>query len=387
MKTAVQNTSSSFFPFRNKNAVCVALTFLFMGFLYGSWITRLPDMRSQLNLSEGEIGLALMGFAVGGLLITPVTVIFLRNLGTGRATFWATIIFSLVFTLPALAQSGTSLMILLAIVGMSLSLLNISMNSAATVLEKRDNINILSTCHGMFSVGLALGATSSGWISKIGFSFFLHILIAAGFLIIFAIIIRPFILSVPNGENRDEPFVFPPKAVIGLGIICACFNVGEGAVADWSAIYLQDVVGSGPFISGLGLAVFSTAMAIGRFGGDKIRTLFTSKTILVTGGLVMAAGLTVVTLFPIEYAVILGFLAAGLGLSSIVPVLYSESTKIPGVQPSLGLASVASFSTVGFLCGPPIIGFISEAFGLPVGFAFMTSLAIVGVALVVFRGI
>ncbi len=378
-------TTASFFPFNNKHAVSIALTFLFMGAMYGSWIARLPDIQARLNLSESEVGVALMGFAVGSLLVTPLTVFVLRALGTGKATFWSTLFLCLAFIFPALATGKWILAALLSIAGMSMSLLNISMNSAAGALEKRDEINILSSCHGMFSVGLFIGATSSGWVSKLGFSFFWHIVIAGLVVSFTALIIRPIVVTMPDADNGNTGFVFPSKAVLGLGLISACFTMGEGAIADWSSIYLREVVGSGPFISSLGLAIFAIGMAAGRFGGDKIRSLFSSKNILSVGGLMTTVGLLIVALFPVEYVVISAFLFAGLGLSSIVPVLYSESTKVPGVQANIGLASVATFSTLGFMLGPPIIGFVSESFGLVMAFGFLAFLAFLGSALVFFR--
>jgi len=384
MKTAVASLHS-FFPFNNKSAVSIALTFMFMGAMYGSWIARLPDIQTRLNLSESEVGVSLMGLAVGNLLVTPLTLFVLRALGTGKATFWSTIFLCLAFTLPTLANGKWALAALLSIAGMSMCMLNISMNSAAGALEKQDDIKILSSCHAMFSVGLVIGATTAGWFSKISFPFFWHIVIAAGIVAILALLIRPIIIKMPNADNNNAGFTLPSKSVIGLGIICTCFTLGEGAVADWSAIYLREVVGSDPFISSLGLAIFATGMAIGRFGGDKIRSLFSSKSILTIGGILTALGLLLVALFPIEYIVIISLLLAGLSLSSIVPVLYSESTKVPGVQANIGLASVATFGTMGFMLGPPIIGFISEAFGLVAGFGFLAFLAFFGSGLVFFR--
>lgn len=381
MKTAVSSSPSSF-PFKNKPVAAIALTFMFMGVLYGSWIARLPDIQARLGLSESEVGVALMGFAVGSLFITPLTVIALRKLGTGSAVFWSTIFLCCAFISPALATGKWVLSSLLSIAGMSMSMLNIAINSAAGAIEKRDNVNILSSCHGMFSVGLFIGATTSGVVSKIGFSFFWHIVIVACILSFLAFLIRPIVMQIPDADNKNAGFVFPSKAIFGLGVICLCFTIGEGAIADWSAIYLRDIVGSGPFISSLGLAIFAVGMAIGRFGGDKIRSLFSSKSILVVGGLITSFALLIVAFFPVEYIVIGSFFLTGLGLSSIVPVLYSESTKVADVQADVGLASVATFSTVGFMLGPPIIGFISEAFGLVASFGFIAFLSLFGSALV-----
>jgi predicted MFS family arabinose efflux permease len=378
-------TASSFFPFHNKSALSIAVTFAFMGAMYGSWIARLPDIQTRLNLSESEVGVSLMGLALGNLLVTPLTLFVLRALGTGRATFWSTIFLCFAFTLPTLATGKWMLAALLGIAGMSMCILNISMNSAAGALEKRDDIKILSSCHAMFSVGLVIGATSAGWFSKIYFPFFWHIVIAGAVIAFIALLIRPIIIKIPNADEENTSFTLPSKSVIGLGIICTCFTLGEGAVADWSAIYLRDVVGSDPFVSSLGLAIFATGMAIGRFGGDKIRTIFSSKSILTVGGGLTALGLLFVALFPVEYIVIGSLLLAGLSLSSIVPILYSESTKIPDVQANVGLASVATFGTMGFMLGPPIVGFISEAFGLVMGFGFLAFLAFFGSTLMFFR--
>ncbi len=383
----MKKSASAFFPFHNKSAVAVALTFMVMAIMYGSWIARLPDIKLQLGLGEGEIGFALIGLAAGSLIATPLSVYVLNFFGTGRSVFLATLAVCAVFTLPALAVNALTLFLLLSLVGMCDGILNISMNAAATALEKHDKINILSTCHGMFSVGLVIGPATSGWVSQTGFSFFWHIVIVAALMIIFAFLLRPHVLPVPESDTEKSGLTFPSKAIIGLGVICLCFNVCEGAIADWSGIYLRESIGSSAFIGGLGLAIFSVGMSIGRFGGDKIRALLRPGKILLIGGIVSVIGLCIVTFLSVEIAVLVGFFIAGLGLSVSVPVLFSLSTQTPGVKANVGLASVATFSMVGFMSGPPLIGFIAEASDLHYGFAFTAFLAATGVVLILLRRI
>ena len=353
-----------------------------MAIIYGSWIARLPDIQMRLQLSEGEVGIVLMGLAFGTLLATPLTVFILRMMPLGKATFLSTLLLCLAFSTPALATGKWMLTALLALTGLFDGFMNIAMNTAAASIEKRDKVNIMSTCHGMFSVGLILGAASSGYISKLGFSFFWHIVGIALFLIALAMAIRPCVLAVPESTDKETGFVFPSKAILGLGIICACFNIGEGAIADWSAIYLRDYLGSDPFISSLGLAIYDIGMAIGRFSGDKIRAAYKAKTILLIGGLVTILGLIIVVFSTISSMAILGFFLSGLGLSLSVPVLFSEASKVEGIQPSVGLASVATFSLVGFTGGPPLIGFISEYTSLSIGLGFVALLAVLGTLLI-----
>lgn len=375
----------TFFPFRNRAAVAVALPFFIMSMMFGSWIARLPDIKNRLDLSEGQVGLCLLGIALGSLFATPMTVFILRKMHTKTAVFTATAAVCFAFTLPALAQGGLVLFLLLILVGLSEGFLNISMNAAAADLEKRDDIKIMSTCHGMFSLGLAIGAALSGYISRTGFSFFWHIVIIAAVMMTLSAAFRPLLEGVPDGGKDEAGFVFPPKPVLLLGFICMCFNIGEGSVSDWAAVYLRDTIGSDAFTAGLGLAVFSTGMAIGRFSGDFIRARFTSVRILVTGGVVTVIGLLLTVFMTAEWGVLGGLFAAGLGLSLSVPVIYSESTQTEGVAPDVGLAAVATFSIVGFMCGPPLIGFISEMTSLRYGFGFTAMLAALGTVLVLWR--
>lgn len=371
-----------FFPLKNATAVSIALTFMILAILYGSWIARLPDIKIQLNLSESEVGLALMGLAVGSLAAMPITVYILKYMHVGKATFVSTLFACGAFMVPAYAQGKWTLFMGLTLCGLTEGFMNIAMNTAGTSFENTSGKKILSTCHGMFSVGLVIGALASGLFANYGFPFPEQMLGIGAAMMVFAFFLRSSVEKVADVEEKDSGFVFPPAVIVGLGIICVCFNIGEGAIADWSGIYLRENIGSDPFTASLGLAIFSTGMAIGRFNGDWIRQIMSSRKILLAGGFIVLFGLSFVVLTNLTSTVIFGFFATGLGLSVAIPILYSESTQIEGVQPSVGLASLTTFSLVGFMCGPPFIGFIAEEIGLRGGFSFLLFLAAFGTFLV-----
>ena len=370
------------FPFHHPPAVAVALNFLVMSVLHGSWIARLPDIQDRLHLSEGQIGFCLMGFAGGVTLGTPLVVPLMDRLGSGKTMFLALAILCVMYVLPTLAPNLWVLGGLLFLVGVCDGAVNIAMNGTASTIERTAGIQFMSSCHGVFSVGLAIGAATSGWISQRGVDFFDHLAVLALVLFLLVLSFRKRLYALPHTPGEKQKLRRPPRALVGLATILLCVNVADGAMIDWSAIYLREVIGSNAFVAGLGLAVFSSGMALGRFGGDAVRARFSARQILSTGALVNLLGMSIVLFGGHAVLVLVGFFLAGLGLSVAVPVVYSQSTQTEGIAPNVGLAAVATVSMVGFMGGPPVIGFISEATSLHWGFAFVMVLTAISLVLI-----
>jgi MFS family permease len=168
----------------------------------------------------------------------------------------------------------------------------------------------------------------------------------------------------------------PGKSIAGFVWIGFCIMLGEGAIADWSAIYLTDIIGSTPLMAGLGFAAFSFSMAIGRFLGDAVTRRYGPQRIVFGGSLLGAAGMLLVLLVPVSIVVVMGFFLIGVGFSSIVPILFSAASKDPSVDASVGIAAVATGGLLGFLLGPPLIGFIAEGVGLSFGLTLILLLSL-----------
>lgn len=366
--------------FRNRQALAIGLVFMTISTLFGSWVTRIPDIKTMLNFDEGTLGLSLLGMSIGALLMMPFSAWIMSKFGTGRTMFYGVIVATFTMALPTFATSFWSLVALLFLAGLLHGLTDVAMNAAAAAIEQKQRIRIMSTCHGMFSTGGMLGAVLGSFLAGLGISVQLHLMSVAIFLILIVILFSKTLLSVENVETEEgKLFVLPSGALIGLAVVGFVIMMGEGAVADWSAIYIRDYLNGSAAIAGLGFAGFSLTMAVGRFAGDSIIPKYGSKAIIQFGSILGAVGLGLVIFIPNTYVAIVGFTLIGLGFSCIVPILFSAAAKVPGIVPGTGIAAVTTSGIFGFLVGPPSIGLIAEAFSLTFAYGCMMVLVIAAI--------
>ena len=357
----------------------VGLVFLTLNLLFGSWLARIPEVQNRLQLTEGQLGLALLGLTLGGLFITPLSGWLLSRLPAGHATLYSLLAFCLAIALPAFAPGQWSLTAALVLVGLANGFLNVSMNAAAAGVERHFNISILSTCHGLFSLGGMLGAISSGLLAGWGVPLTTHLTGLAILLLGINLYFAPTLLRIPDDKQPETAtkLRMPGRTVRLLAFLGFCFIMGEGVIGDWSAVYLRNGLGSDPFLAGMGLAGFSLAMAVGRFAGDGVRTRFGDKALLTGGGLLGAFGLGLAVLSNGPLTAVAGFTIVGLGLSTVVPLLFSAAARAPGATASSGIATVAAAGMLGFIVGRPGVGYLSQHYGLEAGLGVVAVLLVV----------
>ena len=366
--------------FKNQQAVAVGLVFMTISTLFGSWVTRIPDIKTMLNFDEGTLGLSLLGMSIGALLMMPFSAWVMSKFGTGKTMFIGVIVATFTMALPAFATSFWSLVALLFLAGLLHGLTDVAMNAAAAAIEQTQKIRILSTCHGMFSLGGMLGAVLGSYLAGLGVSVQMHLMSVSIFMIVVVLLFSKTLLNVEDVETEEgKLFVLPSGALIGLAIVGFVIMMGEGAVADWSAIYIRDYLNGSAAIAGLGFAGFSLTMAIGRFTGDSIIPKYGSKAIIQFGSILGAIGLAAVIFIPNIYVAIAGFTIIGLGFSCVVPILFSAAAKVPGVVPGTGIAAVTTSGIFGFLIGPPSIGMIANQFSLTFAYGCMMVLVIIAI--------
>ncbi|MFK7946890.1 MAG: MFS transporter [Saprospiraceae bacterium] len=366
--------------FNNRQAIAIGLVFMTISILFGSWVTRIPDMKIMLGFDEGTLGLSLLGMSIGALIMMPFSAWIMSKFGTGKTMFIGVIIATITMALPSYATSFWSLVGLLFLAGLLHGLTDVAMNAAAAAIEQNQRIRIMSTCHGMFSLGGMIGAILGSFLAGVGVSVSVHLMSLAIFLIIVIIGFSKTLLSVEDVETEDgKLFVIPSGALIGLAVVGFVIMMGEGAVADWSAIYIRDYLDGSAAIAGLGFAGFSLTMAIGRFTGDSIIPKYGSKNIIQFGSILGAIGLAMVIFIPNIYTAILGFTLVGLGFSCVVPILFSAAAKVPGVVSGTGIAAVTTSGIFGFLIGPPSIGMIANEFSLTFAYGCMMVLVVLAI--------
>ncbi|MDP5139206.1 MAG: MFS transporter, partial [Spirosomaceae bacterium] len=271
---------------------------------------------------------------------------------------------------PLLSAAG------LVLTGMSISILNVAMNTCASAIEINQKTSILSTSHGMFSIGLMSGSLLTG--AALGFKIAPQLFMYAMciLVILLALFTRKQVFSIPeevadNTVSGGSKFVFPKGMFLLIVLISLCTNITEGAMADWTAVYMREIVITTPFFIGWGLAGYSFFMALGRFLGDGIIPRFGFNRIIVVGGIITFLGLAIALLLPYTFTAVIGFSLVGAGVSCVSPILYGSATRVPGMAKGGGLATLNTFGMGGFLIGPVIIGFISEWLSLPIALSLV----------------
>ncbi|MEZ4776798.1 MAG: MFS transporter [Bacteroidia bacterium] len=362
----------------NPAFLSTGLIFAINSILFSFWVTRLPYVKDKLQLSEGELGLILFFLPLGAIASMSVISRFIRKWGAGKVTIVSSAFFCIAMIVPVTAEYVWVLAAGLFIGGMASGAMDIAMNAVAASMEKQYTTVIMSTCHGFFSLGGMVGAFIGS--AMIGFKVdpFLQMAISAiGLIAVLWLYIKPQVWLSGQEEGDTGPaFTLPTKPLLGLALVGVCIMLGEGAIADWSAVFIEDLTYKGSYVAGLGYAGFSMSMTIGRFWGDSIIDRLGARLIVQMGSiLAIGGGLLVITGIPA--ITISGFILMGLGYSCIVPVLFSASSQVKGVSPSQGIAAVATAGFSGFLIGPVLIGFIAESWSLRAGFIFLIVLAVV----------
>lgn len=365
------------------------LTFLLMSILFALWIIRLPDIRDKLLLSESDIGIALFFIPIGAICAMLISHTLNKKFGEGRLMGAALFLTAATSLLPVIAPSHFWLCIGLMCFGFSTGLTDIAMNALVSVFEKRDKVQIMSVSHGFFSLGGIVGPLLGGVL----YTFDLPIAWQLGAAAVVVILINSLVIIPTVGHERDmdhtdhkDPvFALPKGHLIPLSVIAFCAMMGEGAIADWSAIYLDDVVNASAATLGFGYAAFSTTMTIGRFYGDTLTARLGRSRVVIAGCIlaIIGIGLVLTAEFPVVLA---GFAVVGIGLSTLIPVLFSVAGSVPGISSSFGIASVATAGYSGFLLGPVVLGFLAEYQGLQVSFLLIIVLAVISL-ITALRGI
>jgi len=364
----------TFFTFPQSRAI--SLVFASFSTLFGGWVTHIPYVKDQLGLDEAELGLTLFALPAGLVTMNPLSPLIINRLGPQLTTMISVLLYCLVITIPILAPSVPLLALGLFLSGFTSALLNVAMNTCATAVERHHGLTIMSSCHAMWSLGGLLGAGVSSLLMGLGVSPQAHMLGMSALIFGFNIYQRGLIFGIPfvKPEEKGALFTWPNGALLGMILIGAAIGLGEGTAFDWSAVYLRDTLGTSPGVAALAFAGFSATMTLGRFTGDTLIPRYGEHRLLFYCSLAGAAGLVLAILVPHPLVAILGFTILGAGCSVGAPILYSASSRVPGLAPGVGLATFATFSFIGFLAGPPTIGILAREVGLAEGLGVVAAL-------------
>ncbi len=363
--------------------LAVAVAFFVCGFILAVWVARIPAIKEHLRLSTGDFGLVLFGMPLGLIVAMPLTGIGISRFGSHRTVTWAAFGYCLTLPFLALAPTGWWLALGLFVFGFTQAAMDISMNAQAIEVEKGYHRPIMSSFHAVFSLGGLVGAGLGAGAAGLGITplpFFIAMMLVGIAATLWA---TSNLIPMP-GTPGGTPFAWPHGVLVGLGLVLFCTGLGEGAVGDWSGVFMRQEIGSSEAISALAFSAFSIAMVIGRLYGDALNHRFGPVALARGGGFLAALGYIIALLSPTPIPALIGFVLTGLGYCTLFPLVFSAAGNVPGFSPGMGLASVATLGYLGFLVGPPLIGLVSQATSLRVGFALVAGLAVV---IVVFAGL
>jgi len=377
-------------PVLNKKRIriAVALIYFSMGLCFSSWASRIPDIKTALNLGDAAFGSILFALPVGQFLMMPFSGKLVTRFGSQRVVMFAVPAYTLCLLGIGLVQAGWQLALVLFLFGVTGNLCNISINTLGIAAERLYERPIMASFHGGWSLAGFTGAIVGMILIYLNFIPVYHFMV-----IVFAVwaivwINLPQLTACKTTGSavaqRKKFFGKPDPVLLQLGIIGFCSMASEGAMFDWSGIYFKDVVKAPASLVILGYTSFMIMMASGRFVADFLIARIGRKKLLQISGVLISTGLFSAVIFPYLISSTMAFMLVGIGVSSIVPTVYSTAGKQTRIPPGIALATVSSVSFLGFLMGPPLIGYIAEAFGLRYSFAIIGFFGL-GITLMVSR--
>lgn len=352
--------------------------FFCSGFIFATWGVHVPTVKAHYGLDEAQLGLAMLAAGFGALLGITRASRWIGRFGARRVAGGTGTFYALLIALLILMPGYWALLALLAVFGMVTSVFDVAINTEAAQLESRQGIPLMSGMHGMFSLGGMAGAVSGGAALAAGLGPQRHLLLVA--LVMAVAVAWSSTRMLPKIDTSstapDEGFHLPRGALVVMGVLAALGLIAEGAIYDWSVLYLQQELGAPQQQAALAYASFSAAMAAARFGGDALRARFAPAALLRTSALLAAASMTLVLWAEAPWLALVGFAGVGVGFANVVPILFAASAKVPGVEPSRGIAAVSAAAYLGFMAGPPVIGLLARVSSLTAALSVVVVFAI-----------
>lgn len=357
----------------NRIRWAVSMFYFGLGLCFASWASRIPDIKTALHLSEGDLGSILFALPLGQLVAMPFSGRLVTRFGSHRTLIVALLGYVFSLTNLGLAVQAWQLSLGLFVFGIFGNFSNISVNTQGVYTEGLFKRTIMSSFHGMWSLAGFTGALVGLGMLAMELTPYQHFLIVAAIVLLLVALNFKFLIKAKETVKTEKKKGFrkPDSTLIWLGVIGFCCMASEGVMFDWSGVYFKDVVKApGPLVI-LGYTSFMIMMASGRFFGDGLSQKFGRKTVMQISGCMISLGLFTAVFFPFIIPSTIAFMFVGLGVSTIIPTIYSIAGKNPNIPTGEALTAVSSVSFLGFLMGPPIIGYIAEVFSLRFSFAFI----------------
>lgn len=353
------------FSSRLKARISVSTFFFISGYTFSSWASRIPSMQEQFHLNNAELGTVLFVMPMGLIITLPFTGTMLSRISSRYLMLAGALLYAILLPLLPVTNAVWQLGIILFIFGSSRNFLNISANAQSIGVQGLYDKFIVASFHGIWSLAGFAGAAIGSFMITHNISPFIHFLIVGSTTLLLIILTFGDTIKedIPS-DKKKSLIVLPDKALVKLGAVAFCSMSCEGTMYDWSSIYFQKEVHAAPSQVGLGFVAYMGTMTSARFVGGWLIKTFGEKKLLQLSGCLIAAGLITAIVFPNIVTAIIGFMLAGLGVSCVVPIIFTLAGKNSKLPPGAAIAAVSIVGYGGFLLGPPIIGHIAQAFNL-----------------------
>jgi MFS family permease len=355
--------------------IAITVFFFISGFGYSSWASRIPSIKQQLNLNEAQLGAILFALPVGLLFTMPITGRLLTLYNSRKIMLAGAILFNLVLMLPGFSNSIWQLVFILVCFGGTRNLLNLSMNALSVEVQNMYNKSIIASFHGIWSLAGFAGAGVGYLMVTYDVATSYHLLAVSITMIFLTILFYSNTPDqIPVAQKAKPLFSLPEKPLIKFSIISFATMSCENTMYDWSGIYFQNEVHGSKSAATAAFAVYMVFMTLGRFTGDKLVEYLGIKTILKFSGILIFTGLFIAVAFPYPVPVYAGFAVVGLGVSCIVPMVFSIAGKSKTMNSGQALASISTVGYLGFLMVPPLVGFVAQSTSLRWSFGMIALL-------------
>ncbi|TAD83807.1 MAG: MFS transporter [Bacteroidetes bacterium] len=354
------NTIFGTIPTLRRHRISVSIFFFVAGFTFASWASRIPDIQAKLSLSEGQLGAVLFALPIGLMTSLMVSGGLVTRYGSQIMARIASLGYSALLPLLGIANTTWQLVAVLFFFGIAGNMYNISCNTQAISLEKMYGRSIMASFHGIWSTAGFSGAAVGTLMVNFNLLPWQHFLLISMLGLAATTLFYPHIVPSDNSTAKRQRFALPNGKLLQLGLIAFGCLVCEGTMFEWSGVYFKKVVQVPAAFTTVGYAAFMGCMATGRFVADGVVTRFGPKRVLQLAGLVIFSGLMLAVLVPHLVVATLAFMMVGFGVSSVVPVVYSQAGKSTTLSPSQALAAVSTVGFAGFLVGPPLVGFLAQ---------------------------
>jgi len=372
IKKSFRNAKQSYL---NRVRLATSLFFFGMGFCFATWASRIPDIKSMLQLSEAGLGTMLFVLPIGQLFAMPFSGSIVNKYGSRNIAILTLPLYALCLTILGLATVKWQLALGLFLFGFCGNFCNISVNTQGVYTQQLFSKPIIGSFHGSWSLAGFFGALTSLLMLALRLTPFQHFMIAFVFVLLIVLLNYKFIIKAKvkkKEEHARYSFIKNPDVtLIWLGVVCFCGMASEGIMFDWSGVYFKEIIKAPGALVVLGYTTFMISMASGRFLSDILVRKYGTRKVLMISGILISTGLYSAVLFPYLIPCTIAFMMVGFGVSNVVPIIFSVAGNNDKVPTSIALTIVSSISFLGFLIGPPLIGFIAEVTSLKYSFVIV----------------